>query len=361
MSAPQLDILALEPFFGGSRRAMLETLVRCSRHRWTVLKLPPRRIERRLSVAANWFGEQLARHWVGKVDLLFTSELMNLANLFQLLPALADKPAVVYFHENQLPEVGTSTDSPLDLVNLNTASAATEIWFNSEWHRRTFIARVKALLERHPELSAVHPLPRLKKKASVMAPPVDLSWISEALRSRPLRDGTALFVETRDGEIGLLNKALGILRDRKEKLRLITLGPLEGLGNHDDGIVRQPVPEHDELAQAKALCESGVYLSVKPDAASDFGVVRGLAAGCRPVLPDSGFYPELLPPVLQRTCLYEMSPGNLADHLQSALSPFQPSGRMEEVRKALAPFDPAMSCRQFDERFEELVWVREVD
>src|SRR5687767_550298 len=103
MSAPQLDILALEPFYGGARRAMLETVIRCSRHRWTLLKLPPRRIERRLTAAAHWFSEQLSRHWVGRVDILFTSEAMNVADLVRLVPALSKKPTVVYFHENQLP------------------------------------------------------------------------------------------------------------------------------------------------------------------------------------------------------------------------------------------------------------------
>ena len=101
----QLDILALEPFFGGGRRNMLETLVHYSRHRWTVLKLPPRRIERRLTAAANWFSEQLSRHWVGRLDLLFTSEAMNLASLLRLMPQLAAYPSVVYFHDNQLPDL----------------------------------------------------------------------------------------------------------------------------------------------------------------------------------------------------------------------------------------------------------------
>src|SRR3954466_4122732 len=101
----QLDILALESFFGGIRRSMLETLVRCSRHRWTVLRLPPRRIERRLTTAANWFSEQLSRHWVGRVDVLFTSEAMNLASLLRLTPELAQHPSVVYFHDNQLPDL----------------------------------------------------------------------------------------------------------------------------------------------------------------------------------------------------------------------------------------------------------------
>src|SRR5215218_5535233 len=118
----QLDILALEPFFGGVRRSMLETVVRCSRHRWTVLKLPPRRIERRLTAAANWFSELVSRHWVGRADLLFTSEAMNLADLLRMTPALAGLPSVVYFHDNQLPDLSNNAaERPSDLVNLSTA------------------------------------------------------------------------------------------------------------------------------------------------------------------------------------------------------------------------------------------------
>jgi hypothetical protein len=365
MSAPQLDILALEPFYGGARRAMLETLVRCSRHRWTVLKLPPRRIERRLSVAANWFAEQLSRHWVGRVDVLFTSEAMNLASLFQLMPSLARKPSVVYFHENQLPDIHTNTDAPLDLVNLNTANAATEIWFNSEWHRRTFLARAGALIERHPELASQRPLPVLKRKSSLMTPPIDLSPISEARGGRVERDGTALFVDTRDAEVGVLNRALAMLRDRNESYRLITVGPVDGLdGNSDadrDTGSPQTLSETDDVAIARGLCEAGVIVSVKPDAASDFLVVRGLAAGCRPVLPASGFYPELLSPALQKSCLYKLSPEPLAERLQDALSPFATASRPEEFKKTLAPFDPAAACKQIDERFEELVWVKPID
>jgi hypothetical protein len=369
MSAPQLDILALEPFYGGARRAMLETLVRCSRHRWTLLKLPPRRIERRLSVAANWFGEQLTRHWVGRVDLLFTSEALNLASLYQLMPPLSGKPSVVYFHENQLPEVGTNTDSPLDMVNLNTASTANEIWFNSEWHRRTFLARAGALVDRHPELAVRKPMLRLKRKSSVMPPPVDFSAVTDALDARISRDGTALFVETRGGaDVGLLNRALAILRERGERFRLIAVGPLEGLdlnGGTAGGSARLPprtIADNDTAGQARGLCEAGVFVSVKPDAASDFMVVRALAAGCRPVLPESGFYPELLPPAMHRACLYDVSPGPLADRLQEALSPFQIApARPEEMKRSLAPFDAAAACKLFDERFEELVWVRAVD
>src|SRR5271155_4198329 len=108
----QLDILALEPYYGGIRRAMMEAIIRCSRHRWTLLKLPPRRIERRLAAASYWFAEQLSRHGVGKVDLLFTSEAINLADLYRLLPELIKRPSVVYFHSDQLPSPQARTMSP---------------------------------------------------------------------------------------------------------------------------------------------------------------------------------------------------------------------------------------------------------
>ena len=358
MSPPQLDILALEPFYGGARRAMLETIVRCSRHRWTVLKLPPRRIERRLAVAANWFAEQLTRHWVGRVDLLFTSEAMNLASLAKLMPQLAHKPTVVYFHENQLPDVHTNTDAPLDLVNLNTAAAATEIWFNSEWHQKTFVARASTLIERHRSLGGVEALWEIQRKMLLVPPPIDMNAVHEATCAKIARDPTALFVETRGADVGLLNEALAILRQRGQPFRLITVGPVEALSGD---VPRQALPEVDDVAHARALCEAGVIVSVKPEAASDFLVVRGLAAGCRPVLPASGFYAELLPRPLQRTGLYDVAPEPLADRLQDAMGPYAHAVAGEDLRTTLRPFDPISTCKAIDEKFEELVWVRALD
>src|SRR2546423_7044845 len=108
----RLDLPALEPFYGGGRRNMLETLIHYSRHRWTLLKLPPRRIERRLTAAAHWFSEQLTRHWVGRVDLLFTSEALNLSDLYPLMPNLLKKPAGVYFHSNPMPHPTVQSHNP---------------------------------------------------------------------------------------------------------------------------------------------------------------------------------------------------------------------------------------------------------
>ncbi len=124
---------------------------------------------------------------VRRVDLLFTSEAMNLANLYRMMPALASLPSVVYFHENQLPPPDT-LGGALELVNLNTATAATEIWFNSLYHLRTFLERASALVEKHPELSSRNPMPQLTAKAHLMRPPLDWSagaGVSQRKRRSP--------------------------------------------------------------------------------------------------------------------------------------------------------------------------------
>lgn len=350
----QLDILALEPFYGGARRAMLETVVRCSRHRWTVLRLPPRRIERRLSAAANWFSEQLGRHWVGRVDLLFTSEAMNLASLLRLSPQLARYPSVVYFHDNQLPNLAVQGDGPLDLVNLNTAAAASEIWFNSEYHRRLFVGRAGELVVRHAELSAHNPIPAIQQKARVMPPPVDLDIVGyvQKQNTAPTRNPRAIFFETRGANIGLLNDALAQLRGRAVPFTTITVGPVDDL---DPNIPRYTIAENEDANQVRGMFEAGVFLSTKTEAPCDYQALRALLAGCRPVLPDAGVYPEIVPAPMHKAALYQPRLEPLTDRLLAALNPSTPPFHYDGFRQAFRPFDAIPACRAFDERIDQLV------
>lgn len=352
--AKQLDILALEPFFGGTRRNMLETIIRSSRHRWTLLKLPPRRIERRLAAAAHWFAEQLSRHWVGHVDLLFTSEALNLADLYRLTPVLAQKPSVVYFHSNELPEPGvTSVNPALDYANLNTAAAATEIWFNSRYHVRAFLAGVAGLIGANPELAAHNPMPALTAKIRHMPPPVDMTLARElaALRPATPRGKRTVFVETRDANIDLLNAALGILQRRGERVQLITVGPVEHLTSD---IPRQTIVETDLDAQTRGLMQATVFVSTKIAAAFDEHAVRALALGCRVILPRTGVYPELLPKAMQSFCLYDVDAGSLASRLQDALYGTSEVPGTEELARILHPFDLVSNCNAIDERLSDV-------
>jgi hypothetical protein len=350
----QLDILALEPFYGGPRRAMLETVMRCSRHRWTLLKLPPRRIERRLTAAAHWFSEQLQRHWSGRIDVIFTSEALNLADLLRLAPALAKKPTVVYFHDNQLPDVTATTSQPLDFVNLNTATAASEVWFNSQFHLRLFLARATAFVNRHREIATLNPLGPLAGKAHIMRPAIDMSLVHLGQTRGTLRikrPSRSVFVDTRDADMDLLNGALSVVSRRGEEIDLTTVGPVDGL---DPTIPRRTLPEKDDKAHADALLHSNIFLGAKPFANSDFHAVRALAAGCWPVFPRGGVYPEIIPDNLHSSCLYELTAQSMGTRLQDAWHMARPDDYQDELVEILKGFEPMNACRAMDQRLEEL-------
>lgn len=349
----QLDILALEPFYGGIRRAMLSAVMRCSRHRWTLLKLPPRRMERRLLAAANWFAEQLDRHFSGHIDVLFTSEAMNLASLYMLAPSLASRPSVVYFHENHLPSPNVDFDGPLDLVNLNTATAASEVWFNSTFHLKTFLTRGSALVARHPELASHNPMGAITAKARLVTPPLDLGYVGDvrAAYSQPDRVPGTIFVETRDADVDFLNNALDLLQRSGRKFKLITVGPVKQLAT---GWERTTIREIDEPAQVLGMMQSTVLLSVKPAATSDYLCVRGMLSGCRPVVPDGGVYPELIPQALHASTLYRDEPADCARVLDDAMEFGDWPRHSPDWRKVFRPFDAISACRTIDERLEDL-------
>jgi hypothetical protein len=350
----QLDILALEPFYGGARRAMLSAVMRCSRHRWTLLKLPPRRMERRLAASANWFAEQLGRHFSGHADVLFTSDALNLADLYRFVPELASRPSVVYFHENNLPAPNARESGPLDLVNLNTATAASEVWFNSTHHLKTFLERGSALVRRHPELTSHNPMSPITAKARLVTPPMDLGYVSgvcAAFATTPRQPGT-IFVETRDADVRLLNRALELLAASGQTFRLITVGPVKELANEWE---RKTIREIDEPAQVLGMLESNVLLSVKPTATSDYLCVRGMLAGCRPIAPADGVYPELFPKSLHASTLYQPGdPADLARKLSDAVEFGGWDAQAPDWRKVFRPFDAIAACRTIDEQLEEL-------
>jgi hypothetical protein len=355
----QLDILALEPFYGGVRRAMLETVMRCSRHRWTLLKLPPRRMERRLTAAAHWFAEQLSRHWAGKVDLLFTSEALNLADLIRLLPYLDDKPSVVYFHSNQLPDPdGGENQAANELVNLNTAQAAMELWFNSEFHINLFAYRAAAIVERHAELSSRNPVPEMLAKSRVMFPPFDLHLASAIQMSSPVqREPRTIFVNTRDANMELLNLGLTTLSLRGERFKLLTVGPLEKLSG---SFARAPIDENDDYGQTAALLRADVFLSTQRWAPVDIHAVRALTAGCWPILPEDGVYPEIIPKKLRKTCLYDGTADSLASRVQDVwhLHPEEDGAAEAAFMDAIKGFDAIAACKAMDERLSVLAAKR---
>jgi hypothetical protein len=113
------------------------------------------------------------------------------------------------------------------------------------------------------------------------------------------------------------------------------------------------------MAQVAGMFECGLVASVKPSAAFDHIVIRAILAGCRPVLPDAGFYPELLPQSLHAMCLYPMKDEPLADLLMFAMESAA-SWRAPDLRETFDRYDPVTACRAFDDRIEQVAVSAEI-
>jgi hypothetical protein len=356
--AKQLDILAIEPYHGGARRAMLEAISRCSRHRWTLLKLPARRFERRQLVAATWFAEVLSRNGVGKVDVVFSSEALNLADFFRLRPDLGRRPSVVYFHDNQLPEVDAAAeqgDGPTDLVNLNSATAASEIWFNSLYNLRTFLSRASGLVARHPELRMRDPMRDLAAKAHLVPPPIDFGAMHDMAAQAPAaaarRDPRSLLLDARGADHAVVSHALATLARRQERMELTVIGRVKGMPAALRPIM---LDERDDGAHLRTLLRSSVLVTARPNATHDDLTVRALASGCHPIVPNSGLYPALLPEPLHAPCLHDGTAESIAARVLDAWYLERPAGLEFLLDEMLAQFDAIRACKLIDERLEML-------
>ena len=349
----QLDILALEPFYGGVRRQMLQTIMRLSRHRWTLLKLPARRVERRLAASARWFAELLGRVEMENVHLLFTSEMINLTDLQRIVPRLARRPSLVYFHDNQMPSLEQGSTGPLDMVNLNSAMAATEVWFNSQYHQDIFLEKAGALVGRIPEISGRNPVSELRSKSLVMPPPVDLGRVYNALNSgaEVHRDPRTLLVDLRGIDVNLLLMVLQRLDNRGESFNLITIGPQKGL---PATLPRTSIHERDEANQYRALREATIFIGMNYGAMSDELIVPALSAGCWPVVPDVGPYAEFIPPMMHLACLHDGTVESLVSRILDAWYLERPMGYETEQQDMLSRCDAIESCRLIDDLLSEL-------
>ena len=189
-----MKILALEPYYGGSHKAFLDGWSSRSRHEWTVLKLAGYKWKWRMRHSAITFAEEVKRRagdgesW----DLIFCSDMLNLAEFLGLSPAaVGGLPSVVYFHENQLTypvRFENERDYQFAITNMTTALAGKSVWFNSTFHKDSFLEALEEFLQRMPDYQPVESVELIRGKAIVCSPgieKIDKRAADSALRQVP--------------------------------------------------------------------------------------------------------------------------------------------------------------------------------
>jgi glycosyltransferase involved in cell wall biosynthesis len=310
MSA-RMRILALEPYYGGSHRAVLDLLAASVDADWTLLTLPARKWKWRMRGAAITMAEEtrrLAEKPGAGFDLVFASTFLNLAEFRGLAgPALASVPAAVYFHENQLVYPNRHTaewDYQFPLTNITSALSADRCLFNTRWNLDGFLGSIPGFIGEFPDHHPKGLAEAIAAKSAVLAPPFDPA----AFDAAPLVRGercrivwphrwehdknpeeffgavAALAEEGLDFEVAVAGQSFA---ETSEAMRqaAATLG--DRLVHCDEP------PDREGYASLLRTCDVAVSTAVN----EFFGLamIESCYAGCSVVVPDRLAYTEVYP------------------------------------------------------------------
>ncbi|XP_046573260.1 LOW QUALITY PROTEIN: glycosyltransferase-like domain-containing protein 1 [Haliotis rubra] len=145
------NILIIEGFYGGSHKQLVDLL--CDKLTGCVrYTLPAKKWHWRARTSALYFSQSVSVGSIGTV--LFTSSVLNLAELTALRPDLGRLRKVVYFHENQLVypvRKQQDRDFQYGYNQILSSLVADIVLFNSTYNRDSFLDNISSFLKLIPD------------------------------------------------------------------------------------------------------------------------------------------------------------------------------------------------------------------
>ena len=188
-----MRILALEPYYGGSHKAFIDGWSAAGEHEWTILSLAPYKWKWRMRHSAVTFARQSrellaeGQNW----DLIFCSDMLNLAEFLGLAAGtISALPRIVYFHENQLTypvRFESERDYQFAMTNMTTALAADSVWFNSAFHRDSFLQALEKFLKKMPDYQTLDAVDHIAEKALIYPPGIADIQSPDSREAGPVR------------------------------------------------------------------------------------------------------------------------------------------------------------------------------
>jgi len=302
-----MNILALEPYYGGSHRAFIDGLSKASGHTWTLLTLPAHKWKWRMRHSAITFASRAAelmekrQSW----DLLFCSDMLNLAEFAALAPAgIAGLAKVIYFHENQLTypvRVEDERDYQFAMTNLTSALAADAVWFNSQFHLDSFLDALAKFLKSMPDHQPLEAIEKIRAKSSVYPPGITDFPARKAREPGPLRILWAARWEHDKNPEGFF-EALEILKAENVPFRISVIGQsfrdrpeiFEQAHRSFQHLIDYWGYQQSRKEYERVLSDADVVVSTANHEFFGISVVEAVAAGAYPLVPNRLSYPEIL-------------------------------------------------------------------
>jgi len=326
-----MNILALEPYYGGSHKAFIDSLSKVSENTWTILSLPAHKWKWRMRHSAITFARLTAELLKKgqRPDMIFCSDMLNLAEFVALAPVeISGLSKVIYFHENQLTypvRVEDERDYQFAMTNLTSALAADAVWFNSQFHMNSFLEALMKFLKSMPDFQPLEVTEIIRAKSAVHPPGIaDLSPLPER-DPGPVRILWAARWE-HDKNPELFFEALEILKANEVQFKLSVIG--QSFRDRPDVFAKAHHRFADHIDHwgyqntrsdyERVLQQSDVIVSTANHEFFGISIIEAVAAGAYPLVPNRLSYPEILGLTQidnAEQFFYDGSPADLANKL----------------------------------------------
>lgn len=366
-----MNIALLETFYSGSHEKWAKAYQNNSQHQLSIFSLKGKYWKWRMYGGALSLAEQYLQSDF-QADLLLATDMLDLSTFLGITrQATHQIPTAIYFHENQItyPWSPTDQDIPLNrnnqygFINFTSAIAADYIFFNSDYHRNSFLGALPQFLKQFPDHRSLHQIEQIAAKSSVLHLGMDLQALDIGQKSEQEKEAVLLWNHRweYDKNPEAFFTALFRLKGEQIPFKLIVLG---------ESYQRQPeifAEAKDKLAsniihygyadsfeQYRQLLHLADILPVTSN--QDFfggSVVEAIYCNCYPILPNRLAYPEHIPDELKSKHLYQ-SEEAFFDLLKNSIKNVD-TIRRSKYSDFVAQYDWSILAKMYDRSFEQLI------
>lgn len=319
----QLNILLLEPFHTSSHQAWAEGFAAHSEHHIELLTLKGRHWKWRMHGGAVTLAEKFMASDL-QPDLILATSMLDLTTFLALTrKRTAHIPVAMYFHENQLTypwsprdaDVGLRQDRHYGFINYTSALAADLVFFNSAYHKASFLEALHGFLKVYPDHRGLQNMDKIKAKSEVLYLGMDLSKFDK-FRVAKNNDVPTILWNHRweyDKNPKEFFETLYELSELHFDFKLIVLGESYAESPSIFAKAKEKLAKHiihfgyapDFETYARLLWQSDILPVTSQQDFFGGSVVEAVYCGAYPLLPKRLAYPEHIPSEYQTQHLYD--------------------------------------------------------
>ncbi|MEM8909874.1 MAG: DUF3524 domain-containing protein [Bacteroidota bacterium] len=367
-----MTILLVEPFYAGSHRNWAMAYQKYSKHEVWIHALKGRHWKWRMYGGAVELAKQFDQ-LAASPDLILATDMLDLTTYLALLRQhLFASPIALYFHENQITYPWSPNDQDVQLnrnnqygfINYTSALAADQLFFNSAYHRQSFLKALPRFLKQFPDYQGLNNIPSLVQKSRVLHLGLELTKLDQyrleiqnevpillwnhrwEYDKNPEDFFAALFrlkEENIDYQLVVIGEAYqktpAIFATAKEKLadRLLHFGYVEAFSDYAHWLWKAdilPVSSQQDFFGAS--------------------VVEAIYCQCIPLLPRRLAYPEHLPKGQQQNHYYD-SNEQFYQLLKYWIQLPASERKAKHGQNFVAPYDWSNLAQHYDRVFQQMV------